>query len=366
MANAIKVGPLTVREWVVKGKPSGKWVVIVPSSLSSTGKRVRKLFRSRQDAERIARDVARELNMKRLGFAQKSARINLSFSDAADQWLKSRDLDLSTKKLTSSTMRTINIRLRPLKAYFGRYSVSDIGSDDISRYQRDRLKENRKAITINGETRVLRQVFGWLVDKGVTQAIPKFRAVPEEYVRYEVPSMEKVADLVRALSPANRALVRLMAETGLRPGEARTVPWVHLDAERKRIWIGPFKDWSPKTKASRRFVMLQDDLLADLLALPRSSIYLFPGRDPSKPVQNIRAALDTASEQVGLGRVRMKLFRKAFATWQAERGLHPGLLQNMMGHVPGSSVTEQHYIFASETAKRNAGFSLPLPEGKAA
>ncbi len=178
--------------------------------------------------------------------------------------------------------------------------------------------------------------------------------------------MEDAAKLIGRLSPTNRALVRLMAETGLRPGEALNLPWDHLEAEKSRIWIGPHRGWAPKTKASHRYVTLREGVLADILALPRTGDYIFAGKDPKKPLQNVRTALNTAAKAVGIRPPTLKLFRKAFATWQAENGLHPALLQQLMGHAQGSKVTDQHYIFASEAAKQAATLSLPLPERDAA
>lgn len=49
-----------------------------------------------------------------------------------------------------------------------------------------------------------------------------------------------------------------------------------------------------------------------------------------------------------------KSLRKAFASWQANNGLHPRVLQALMGHAPGSVVTDKHYIKADEEAMRTA------------
>lgn len=362
MANARKFGPLTVREAVIKGKPTGKWLLDIPSSLTSTGKRKRVLYSSFREAETVARTFVRETRMQRLGFAEKVKRSSLTFGDATDHWVASRELDAGACKLRESSVRTIGIRVKPLKAYFGSYSISDIGSDDISRYQRSRLEIGRKPSTVNGETRILRQILGWLKEEGHLEIMPRCRAVNEEYIRPAIPSMEKVAELIGHLSPTNRALVRLLAETGMRPGEALNLPWEHVEVSEKRIWVGPYRGWAPKTKASYRYVVLREGLLSDILALPRTGTYVFAGKNPKKPLQNVRTALKTAAKAVGIRRPSLKLFRKAFATWQAENGLHPALLQQLMGHAQGSKVTDQHYIFASEAAKQAATLSLPLPE----
>jgi len=54
-----------------------------------------------------------------------------------------------------------------------------------------------------------------------------------------------------------------------------------------------------------------------------------------------------------------KLFRKFYGTYQAEQKMDPALLQKMMGHAPGSCVTDKHYKHFSENALRNSIIRLP-------
>jgi len=248
----------------------------------------------------------------------------------------------------------------PLKAFFGKYDVSDIRSEDIGRYQRGRIEAKRKGVTVNGETRVLRQIFGWLADKGYIDTIPKFKRAGEEYRRFDIPAPETVVALLSKLPLVNRVLIRLLAETGMRPSEALNLPWAHIEEQQQRIRVEAYGTWRPKTQVSRRIVPLNEGMMKELLSLPRRGVYVFAGKDPSKPLQNVRTALATAAKATGLPRPSLKLFRKAYASWQAEKGLHPRLLQELMGHAPGSKVTDQHYVFASEAAMRKAGITLPV------
>lgn len=178
--------------------------------------------------------------------------------------------------------------------------------------------------------------------------------------------------MIGHLSAQNRALVWLLAETGLRPGEACNLPWKHVEADNGCIRVEGFGEWRPKTDASHRLVWPSRELMSALVALPRRGEYVFPGKDPRKPIRNVRAALATAARRSGLRkdgrtvRLSLKLFRKAFASWHAERGIHPGVLQSMLGHAAGSKVTEQHYVFAGEAAKRSLGIALPVATPQAA
>src|ERR1043166_4098538 len=60
------------------------------------------------------------------------------------------------------------------------------------------------------------------------------------------------------------------------------------------------------------------------------------------------------------------LLRKANATWQAMRGVAPTVLQSMLGHAPGSKVTDKHYIQVEEAAVRHSIFELEIGSGAAA
>ncbi|MBL4733654.1 MAG: hypothetical protein JKY82_13880 [Rhizobiaceae bacterium] len=53
-------------------------------------------------------------------------------------------------------------------------------------------------------------------------------------------------------------------------------------------------------------------------------------------------------------KVRPHLLRKAHATWQAERNLPETTLQARLGHVPGSRVTREIYVHASQKSQRDA------------
>jgi integrase len=365
MSNALTIGPVTIREHMRDGRPTGRWMLDIPASLTSSGKRLRRLYSGRRAAEAVARELKRKLELRRLGFAEKSPKAGLSFRDACDLWVQVMELNVASLHLRPSSLKVIRTRLNPLLAFFGATSVGTITPDRVMEYQSRRLENHRRPTTINGELRVLRQLFGWLMENGHIEKLPRFRRMPEEFRRGEPLSKEDVGRLLAAVSLKHRALIRLMAENGLRPGEAMSLPWQHVDLAGACIRLQPFAGWSPKTRASIREVHLSPALVEELSILPRHGRYVFPGSQPDKPIGHIRSVLRTAADRANLRidgrlpRLTAKLFRKAFASWQAERGIYPRLLQELMGHAPGSKVTDQHYVQVSRSAKRNAGIMLP-------
>jgi integrase len=223
---------------------------------------------------------------------------------------------------------------------------------------------------VNGEVRVLRQLLGWLHEAGKLQQLPKSKAIPEEDVpRIDIPTQEQIVRLIEALPPALRVLVWLMAETGLRPGEARNLPWCHVEIDRGSILIDQFGIWKPKSRQSIRRVFPSPELLESIRTLPRLGPYVFAGRRHGMPIVNIRASLKSAAESAGFSpgsNVTPKLFRKAFATWQIERNISLSVVQRQMGHRPGSLVTDQNYIAVSDRVQRENRLILPVDKARSA
>lgn len=97
--------------------------------------------------------------------------------------------------------------------------------------------------------------------------------------------------------------------------------------------------------------------------------YVFAGQDPNRPLNNIKRAFATAVKAAKIERdgkplrITPHTLRKAYATWLAiDRGVPQRLLQALLGHTPGSRVTDQYYVIAQEDAKRSVAIGLPIAE----
>lgn len=339
MTDTRKIGPMAVRPQIKNGQPTGKYFVDIPASLAN-GKRKRLLYKSRTAAEGVARELKKMMELKKLGYTEAPPNRGALFRDAVAQWEDNLELDVKTGEFRSSMLRAYRTRLKALLAYFGGHMLDTVNVQAIKRYQGHRIDAGLKAVTINGELRVLRQFLGWCVEQGDLASLPKVPKLTEERRWLEIPTANEVMRLVDHLRPTVKVLVWLMAETGLRPDEALTLPWAHVNANEGKITIRAYGSWKPKTASSARTVYPSDELMEELRRLPRNGDYVFPGKDPSKPIQNVRTALATAVKQAGLTRngqpmkVTVKLFRKAFATTLARRGANHSVVGALMGHAP--------------------------------
>lgn len=369
MSKTRKFGPITIRPHIAKGKETGKWMVDVPGTLKRDGKRQRIQKDSRTQAENYARELAKRLKFRELGFAKKASRTCMTLFRGIEMWTEEQERRVLKGKIRNSTLVTNLNKLLPIKAFFDDCDLSEIVPALIDRYQIHRLKRGCQEVTINGETSALKQVLKWHCDKGHLDKVPSFENLDVPEPEYDIPEKWEVVQIIQHLPERHRTLVKLMAETGVRPGEAYNLPWKYVNLEKGYISIRPFRNWKPKRKSSIRDVWLSSSLCTEMRRLPKVGTYVFSGRDSEKPITSFKKALKSAVELAGLHkdgcpmRITPKTFRKAFATWQAEDGISPSILQKQMGHVPGSRMTEQHYIRIRDRALQNAVLELPLNDG---
>ncbi|MBC8338869.1 MAG: site-specific integrase [Alphaproteobacteria bacterium] len=370
MTQTRKYGPIGVRPQKVKSKATGKWFMDIPSSLTSTGKRMRKLYPNKTEAEATARELKKRLRMHELGYEVKKPLSGLTFSQGVKEWEESQKRRVRTGKLRDASLTTRMNELKPVQAFLGDYSVTAITTELMEKYQERRDREGCRSATVNSEVASLKQVLHWLVPLGHLQSVPNVEPVPPSDIEHEIPTEDEVVALIGFLPEPLKLLVRMMAETGMRPGEVYNLPWRHVNLKEEYLRVRPFRNWRPKNERSIRRVWLSSGLRAEMHRLPKNGTFVFSGRDTNKPITDFKKALNTAVEKAKLERygqpmhLTPKIFRKAFATWQAERGVSPSILQKQLGHAPGSRMTEQYYIHVRDFAVKEAGVELPMNEAK--
>jgi integrase len=364
-SSRIRVGQLTVRPHTRNRVRTGKWFVDIPAKLTGTGRRHRKLFDNCKDALEIAREVNRRLTIAGVPAIREPIRA-LPFDQAVLLWLESERLRVRTGKKREASLSADSYRLKSLLRFFAGTPFQAIDECRLTDYQAYRLSEGCRPATINSEIGTLKHVANWAVRRKHLFAAPTVESIPWEPRDVTIPSESEVVRLVSDATKRLRPLLVFLAETGCRKGEALNLTWDCIDREAGFADIKPKPGWSPKTGSSRRRIPLSPHLLELLDGLPRRGRYLFPGRDPNKPLGDFKKALASAVRRAGLerGGVTMRItphvLRKANATWLASNGVHPRLLQSLLGHSPGSRMTDQHYIHAPETVLRQAAIRLPL------
>ena len=364
---AIKEGPFSIRPHIRDGAPSGKWHLDIPPHMSANGKRQRLLFYNKILAKEEARNRLKSINQ-----AQKTSRSRHSASGyRLDQitgwWFEHEKSRVRTKKKSKSSLETNLHRLKPVLEFLGAADIGLISEILLVSYQEHRLEQGRKPSTINSELITLGLILKWACKNDFIRNVPRVEQIPVVLEDVEVPTPEEVVRIINALPKRLRPLVQLLAETGCRKGEALNLTWDDLDEVNGVIYIRPKKDgWSPKTHSSIRRVPIGTDLLGRIRRISKTSSYVFPGRGGAdKPMNNFRKALASAVERANIERngklmqITPHLLRKAYITWQKEKGVDDAILQPLVGHARGSRVTLRHYMHATDKSKRNAVLELP-------
>jgi integrase len=358
----VKIGSLTVREFVRDGQPTGKWVLDIPTSMTG-GKRKRKLYASRDEAVRTARELWKRIRAREWGLVEKPTRVRITIEDATTQWKKYDEDRVATLKKQRISLDTDLYRLKAVQTFFVGRFLDEIGETELVGYQKNRLSGGYSPASINSEIRSLGKVFRWGLKQKLLDAVPAVERIPEQLLAdVVVPTLEEVQRIIDATPKENLALVWFLALTGCRTGEAYNLTWDCVDEVNGWVEIRPKDGWKPKNSNSTRRLPVEGILLELIRQQPKVSRFVFPSTvAPEKARTNMRKAFATAVKKAQIVRnrqpvldIKPKYLRKAFATWQAEQGTHPRLLQALMGHAPGSTVTDRHYIKPQEEAMRAA------------
>jgi integrase/recombinase XerD len=192
-------------------------------------------------------------------------------------------------------------------------------------------------VAVSGLRFFYQQTLGW---EGLRLPIPPRRKpskLPEILSHQELERLFAAAHLAK-----HRALLMTTYAAGLRLSEVIALKRTDLDSQRQMIRVeqgGGRKD---------RYTILSPRLLQELRhywKMYRPILYLFPGKDPSRPMDSsvaqkiYSAAKHRADIQKGLG---IHTLRHCFATHLLEAGVDLPTIQRLMGHT--SILTTMRYL----------------------
>lgn len=334
-----------IRPHIRNGAPTGRWVVDIPAGFTLSGKRERPLVESELAALQMkARIEGSNLLVETTGAAPAVNVRALIQSWCEDELVKVR----AGKKKASSLETNLN-QLEPVAAYLSNLDLKNLTARHLQDYQGYRRQCGMQPETINSEMGTFVQVQKWAVENGWLPNVVATTRIPVPPKRADVLSKEEYWRLMDMLPDRLRPLIQFLAETGCRWGEAAQMRWVDVDLKRGVAEVSQRDDWSPKTAYSVRTLYLSPGLVANLSALRSGSEYVFTGRDGLSAVTTARRAFSSAVKRANISRgervarITIKSLRASFATWAAEEGTRERIIQDLLGHAPGSRVTRKHY-----------------------
>lgn len=358
--DAVKIGPFRIAPHIRSGVATGRWYIDTPAHLSPDGKRDRKFLPTKTEATTEAKRMLRELQLDGAISGTGSKLAGIAFAEVMKRWLQDQGDRVATGKKRSSTLITDGYKLKALSAKFAQTDVAKIDTKAVSDYQKERVLAGCAAPTINGETGILIQLLRWSQEKSLITRLPKVENIPVPVKRVNIATPDEMVSILDALEPGTRLLVRFLAETGARKGEAFSLEWSDLDEKNGLVKIRRKEGFTPKTEHSDRDIPLTAALMEALSdarkegrrkALKEGTTmppWVFPGKGGVKRV-DFRKALATAIKTAGVTRdgkplhLTPHILRKGMATWLHVRGVSDRLLQPRLGHAPGSRVTHKTY-----------------------
>ncbi|MBY3502827.1 tyrosine-type recombinase/integrase [Rhizobium laguerreae] len=257
--------------------------------------------------------------------------------------------DMTIRNLSPATQRSYLHAVTKFSRYFGR-SPDRLGLEDVRAFQVHLVSSGLSWPALNQTVCALRFFFGVTLGHGEIPERIAYARTPAK-----LPTILNGDEIVRFLEAVPSLRTRTALTTayaaGLRASEAVHLRVRDIDGERGIIRVEHGKG------GKDRNVMLSAQLLAILRVywrLARPEVWLFPGRDETKPidVQVLSSACRSACPAAGIDkRGTVHTLRHSFATHLLESGTDIRIIQVLLGH--NNLSTTARYTKVSNTLIRS-------------
>lgn len=236
---------------------------------------------------------------------------------------------------------------------FGHKRLDKISRYDVEIYLAG-IASSHCSATSNRHLALLSRMFnlaiGWgVIDKSPCAGIKKLAErnhVGRDFKAHEIQALRNAWS--KDANQQAAKVLDLLLFTGLRLREVLHARWENVDLETGCIYL-------PLTKSGKARHVALNDVAKDILVniqREADSPWVFPGKNPSKPVNNINNAWQRALKLAGIGHARIHDLRHQFATSAVKAGVSLYNVQGLLGHA--NSSTTQRYAHHTDDALRNA------------
>ena len=263
---------------------------------------------------------------------------------------------LVTKPTTQRDYRYLWTRL--IKPKLGSIKVRDIKRADAERLHKGlaaRPYQANRMLGLLSRLLNLPDAVEWREEvANPCKEVRKFKEEPRQRFLDDA-EITAVQDAIAELSStghisrdAGNALLLLLL-TGARSTEIKTAEWAWVDWQRKLIAL-------PKSKTGARTIYL-NDMALEVLQRQReqsaASDYVFPGRDPAKPLHNLRKPWSRVCDAAGLVGVRVHDLRHTAASIAIGAGASLAVIGRLLGHTQAQTTLRYAHL-AADPALRAA------------
>jgi len=238
--------------------------------------------------------------------------------------------DMTVRNLSPATQRSYVHAVAKFSQHFGK-SPDQLGLEDVRAYQVHLASKGMAWASFNQIVCALRFFYRVTLARA---EMPERIAYAREPRRLPVVlSAEEVVRFLEAVAGLkSRAALTTAYAAGLRVSEVVALKVGDIDSKRMVIRIERGKG------GKQRYAMLSAQLLRILRTywrLARPQHWLFPGRDPTHPIDQtvLHAACRSAREAAALTKqVTVHVLRHSFATHLLETGTDIRVIQVLLGH----------------------------------
>lgn len=315
-----------------------------------------------QEARKLALEMRAKLDR---GINPQTATLIHTTSPTFGDFARNEYLPFAFK--TKRSAKDDECRLR-VQAYprFGPRKLTEVSTRDIQQFHAD-LKESHCPATANRHLSVISRMYSLALQWGRVERNPcigisKFK---ENNIRQKLLTADEIRRMYTAMErEPNKvavAAIKFLLLTGARLQEALQAKWEHVDFD-NAVW------YLPQTKSGKgRHVQLNSEAQAVLKSLglyTNSRTWVFPGRDPGKPLNNPRKAFDRVLQAAGLEHMRLHDLRHLAASLAANAGVSLMVIQQLLGHK--SPLQTMRYAFLMNDTLRDASEVIALAVSRAA
>ncbi len=347
-ATVAKLKPGAAERFVWDSELRGFGVRVLPSGVSSYVLQYRPRSGGRQRRFGIARlgeltpDEARIKAKRLLGQIadgadpsgeRQSRRKAETVEELGERYLSDHAEAHKRESSIASDRRLLNALILPR---LGRIKVADLSSDDVARLHhglRETPYQANRALAL--VSKMLNLAEAWKlrpVNSNPCRHVKRYR----ETKRERFLSGDELRRIGAALAEAERdgsepasciAVIRLLALTGCRMGEIRTLRWEHVDMAASALRL-------PDSKTGAKVIALGAPALALLAALPRAGDYIAPGADAERPVSfnRLEKAWARIRDRAAVPDARLHDFRHTVGTYGGQAGFNAFLVRDLLGH----------------------------------
>lgn len=297
------------------------------------GREHSKSFERKVDAERWLRDQEWKLDR---GTWIDPAAGNIRLREYADEWLAGRILKPKTLEGYRSLLRS---RILPA---LGDQSLSKTTRADVRIWVADMVEEGLSASRIEQARSLLASMFRQAVDDGIVGRNPALGVVTprKKPRRQRFLTPDQVGALAGACEHRQLGagdLVRFLAWSGLRWGEAVALRWENITVDRRRVRVrrsatevgGKLVEGEPKTHEHRTVIVPRHVLPEQQL---RGRVFKAPKGGPLRSANFRKKVWLPAVEEVGLGDLVVHDLRDTAASLAISSGASIKAVQRMLGH----------------------------------